>query len=307
MKKALALFVASIMIFATACSSQDKNSSTEEKTYVTDRSGVEYAIPQKLEKIVSCSPSNTEILTGLGLGDRIIAVDQYSAGIDGVKDTTQKLDMQNLNIEKLIELAPDIIFLNEINYSGESGKYDTLTQSGITVINISSANSISDIKSDIKLIAGITKCDDKGNAFVKEISDAEKTIKDKAAENKETKQKVYFEIGAAPYFYTFGNDTYLNEIIEMCGAENIYGSEKGWLSNTEESILAANPDIIMTSVAFDGYSYKEILDRKGWDNINAVKNNKVYLIDPDACSRASQNIVKGMKEIANAINPGTFE
>lgn len=307
MKKALTLFVAIIMVFATACSSDTKDSSQAKVTTAKDRFGTEYTVFEKLDKIVSCSPSNTEILVGLGLGDKIIAVDQYSSDVKGLKSDVVKLDMQNLNSEKLIEMQPDVIFLNEINFSGEDNKYDTLKKSNISIVNIRSADSISDIKSDIKLISQLTSTSSKGDAFVKEIDDTEKVIKDKASKITDPKKKVYFEIGAAPYFYTLGNSTYLNEIIEMCNATNIYSDQKGWLSNTEESILAANPDVILTSVAFEGYSYKEILERKGWDSVNAVKNNQVFLIDPDASSRPSQNIVKGMKEIANAINPGTFE
>ncbi len=310
MKKLLTLFVAVTMIFATACTNQNNSSSDlssqkTEATKTTDRFGTEYDIPADIEKIVSCSPSNTEILVGLGLADKIVAIDQYSSDIDGVKSVETKLDMQELNTEKLIELTPDIIFLNEINFAGDDDKYKVLTDAGIMLVNIQSANSIDDIKSDIKLLSEITSETEKGNEFIKEIDDTIAEIK--AIEKADTKPKVYFEISSAPYFYSFGNGTYLNEIIELCGAENIYASEKGWISNTEESILTANPDIILSSVSYDGYSYKEILTRKGWDVINAVANDKVFLIDPNASSRASQNVVKGMKEIANAIYPNTFE
>ena len=310
MKKLLSLFVAVTMIFATACTNQNNSSSDlssqkTEATKTTDRFGTEYDIPKDIEKIVSCSPSNTEILVGLGLADKIIAIDQYSADIDGVKDVETKLDMQELNTEKLIELTPDIIFLNEINFAGDDDKYKVLKDAGIMLVNIQSATSLDDIKSDIKLLSEITRKTEKGNEFTKEIDDTIEKIK--AIEKPDTKTKVYFEISAAPYFYSFGSGTYLNEIIELCGAENIYATEKGWIANTEESILTGNPDVILSSVSYDGYSYTEILTRKGWDAINAVSNNKVFLIDPNASSRASQNVVKGMKEIANAIYPNTFE
>ena len=312
MKKLLTLALVVIMLFtATACGKNDDDSSSKGNstaaTNVKDRNGTEYKIPNKINKIISTSPSNTEILVGLGLGDKIIATDTFSADIKGLKSDVLKLDMQNLNMEKIIELAPDVLFINEINFSGEKNKYDLLKKSGIQIINIPAAESLQNIKDDITLISTYTKTDNKGKEFVSDIDKAIKTVKDKAKENTGEAKKVYFEIGSAPYYYTCGNGTYLNEIIEMCGAKNIYENQKGYLSNTEESVLNSNPDIIITNVAFDGYSYKEILSRKGWNIINAVKNNKVYYVDSNATSRASQNVVQGIKDIANAINSGTFD
>ncbi len=312
MKKLLTLALAVTMLFtATACGKNNDDSSskgnTSAVTTVKDRNGTEYKIPDKLNRIISTSPSNTEILVGLGLGNKIIATDTFSADIKGLKSDVLKLDMQNLNMEKIIELAPDVLFINEINFSGEKNKYDLLKKSGIQIINISAAQSLQNIKDDITLISTYTKTDKKGKEFISDIDKAIKTVKDKAKGNTGEAKKVYFEIGSAPYYYTCGNGTYLNEVIEMCGAKNIYTSQKGYLSNTEESVIKGNPDIILTNVAFEGYSYKEIFSRKGWNIINAVKNNKVYYVDSNATSRASHNVVQGIKDIANAINPGTFD
>ena len=312
MKKLLTIALAVTMLFiATACGKNNDDSSSKGNssavTTVKDRNGMEYKIPEKITKIISTSPSNTEMLVGLGLGDKIIATDAFSVDIKGLNPDVLKLDMQNLNMEKIIELAPDVLFVNEINFSGEKNKYDLLKKSGIQIINIPAAESLQNIKDDITLISTYTKTKSKGKEFITEIDKVIKTVKDKAKENTGEAKKVYFEIGSAPYYYTCGNSTYINEIIEMCGAKNIYANQKGYLSNTEESVINGNPDIILTNVSYDGYSYKEILSRKGWNIINAVKNNKVYYVDSNATSRASQNVVQGIKEIANAINPGTFE
>ena len=73
--------------------------------------------------------------------------------------------------------------------------------------------------------------------------------------------------------------------------------------NTEESILAANPQVILTNVMYDGYDYNEIYSREGWEAIDAVVNHRVYSIDANASSRGSQNIVKAIQEISLAIIP----
>ncbi len=301
MKKLISLaLTVVILVTITACTQTSENKEVK----ITDKSGAEYIVPDKIQSIVSTSATNTEILSGLGLSDKIVAVDTYSADIDGLKSDVELLDMQNLDMEKIIDLKPDVVVLNEINYSGVADKYDLLKQSGIEIINIEAADSVQDIIDDITFMSKYTKTEEKGNGLVKDIEDAVNTLKESDFGDK---VKVYFEISAAPYLYSFGNSTYLNEIIGLCGAENIYANEAGWLSNSDESVINANPDVIITNVSYEGYSFEEIYSRAGWNVISAVKNKQIYLVDANSTSRASQNIVKGIKEIANAIRPGTFE
>ena len=102
-KKLLSLLLCLVMLFTVAC-----NNSTKEET-VTDREGNEVTIPTNIEKIVSTAPSNTEILTALGMGDKIVCMDTYSEGIEGVKEDVVKMDFTAPDAEEIIGLEPDII------------------------------------------------------------------------------------------------------------------------------------------------------------------------------------------------------
>ena len=95
-------------------------------------------------------------------------------------------------------------------------------------------------------IANITNTKEKGQEMVdtmksqiNEISTKAKGIKDK--------KKVYFEIGPAPNLYSFGNSTFLNEMIEIVGAENIFKDENGWTSPSAESVIDRNPSLAFIS------------------------------------------------------------
>ncbi|WP_252232796.1 ABC transporter substrate-binding protein, partial [Clostridium sp. ZBS15] len=76
----------------------------------------------------------------------------------------------------------------------------------------------------------------------KEVN-AIKTISDTITE----KKSVYFEIGSGSGLFTFGKDTFLNEMIEVVGAKNIFGDQNSWITTSEESVIAANPDVILTN------------------------------------------------------------
>ncbi|MEG0614780.1 MAG: ABC transporter substrate-binding protein [Oscillospiraceae bacterium] len=307
-KNLLALLLAVGMIFTiTACGNDTGNGSanvTETTTSVTDRQGKEIQIPETVNKIISTSPSNTEILVGLGLKDKIIAADAYSAdaGID-VKIAT--IDMQNINIEQLISLAPDVIVLNGINESGNN-PYAELEKAGTSVLYLPEATSFADIKSDIKFLSDYTKTTEKGEEIIskmdKRISEI-KEIGDKITD----KKSVYFEISSAPYCYTTGTNTFVNEMLEIIGADNVFADQKGWMPVNEANVIEKNPDIILTNVNFEGYDYKEILARNGWNATNAVKNGSVFQVDANSTGRASQNAIDGLNAVAKAIYPDLYK
>ncbi len=272
---------------------------------VIDREGNLVEVPAEINTIISAAPSVTEILAGLGLADKIIAADMYSADVEGIDPAVCTLDFYNLNTEELVALAPDVIIINGISDNGDTDPYAELKAAGTNVIYIPSAVSLDGIKDDIAFLAAYTRTSDKGDELIGTIDSCISDISAKAA-NITEKKSVYFEISAAPYLYTTGSGTFLNEIIELVGAENIYGGEEGWISNSDETVIAANPDVILTSVAYEGYDFNEITAREGWDVLTAVKNGEVYQVGANETSRASQHVVDGINEIASAIYPDVY-
>ena len=300
-KKLLSLLLCLVMLFTVAC-----NNGTKEET-VTDREGNEVTIPTNIEKIVSTAPSNTEILTALGMGDKIVCMDTYSEGIEGVKEDVVKMDFTAPDAEEIIGLEPDIIIASGYNKAGSSDDpFKSLSDAGIPVVYIPSSESIEGIYKDIEFVASVVNQEDKGKEIIdgmksdiEKITAIGKTIKDK--------KKVYFEIGPAPTLYSVGNSTFINEMIEIVGAENIFAKENSWISPSEESVIDANPDVILTTVNYVENPTEEIKSREGWEHINAVKNNQVYSIDSNSASRPTQNIIKALKEIAKAVYPDQYD
>ena len=85
---------------------------------------------------------------------------------------------------------------------------------------------------------------------------------------------VLFEVAALPDIYSFGNGTFLNEMIETIGAKNVLANEKGWLPVTEEAAIAAKPEVILTNVNYMKDPAKEILARKTGKTFTQFKTKK---------------------------------
>ncbi len=300
-KKLVSILLCLTLVFAVGCSN-----GTGQKT-IKDRSGSEVKVPNKIEKIISTAPSNTEILVELGLADKIIAADTYSEGIEGLSKDTKLMDFQKPDAEAIIELDPDIIIASGYNQAGSSeDPYKSLSDAEIPVVYIPSSESIDSIYKDIEFIAELLDEKDKGDEIVSAMKDDIASIKE-IGDTIKDKKKVYFEIGPAPSLYSIGKGTFLNEMIELIGAENIFATEKSWISPSEEAVIDKNPDIILTNVNYVQNPTDEIMSRDGWENIAAVKNKAVYSIDTNSSSRPTQNIIKALKEMAKAVYPDEYK
>lgn len=275
---------------------------------IIDREGNNLVLARNIERIISTSPSNTEILIELGLKDKLVAVDNYSSDIEGVEGDLIKIDFLNADIETIISLEPDIIITSGNYASNSNEQFQLLKDAGIVVVNIPSSNSLEGIYKDINFIAEITNTEVKGKEIINNIRAEVEEIREIGSKIYE-KKKVYFEIGYGTQLYSFGSETFLNEMIELVGAENIFKDQKAWISPSPEAIIEANPDVILTNFpTFNEINaVDEIKSREGWEVIKAIKNNDVYMIDTNASSRPSQNVIKALKEIAEAIYPNEYK
>lgn len=298
-KKLLAILTSFILLFAVGCSSN-------KETTVTDREGNEVTIPTKLERIISAVPSNTEVLVELGVGDKLVGVDKYSEGIEGLDEKLPKMDMNNPDAEAIIALEPDIIIASGHNKVGSAeDPYKAIVDAGIPVVYIPSSDSIEGIYKDIEFMASLVDKEKKGEEIISNMKE-EIAKYEKLGKTVKEKKKVYFEIGPAPDLFTLGNSTFINEMIEIIGAENIFKDQEGWIPPTEESIIDANPDVILTTVNYVEDATGEILARDGWEEITAIKNKDVYYIDSNSASRPSHHILKALEEMSKVVYPDVF-
>ena len=300
MKKILALIMTLSIFVLSGCSSQTDR-------MVTDREGTEVNIPTKIEKIISTAPSNTEVLMALGLGDKLVAIDKYSTDIEGINTELPQIDFLNPDAETIIGLEPDIVIASGHNKTGSvEDPFKAISEAGIPVVYIPSSDSIDGIYKDIEFIADVVNERSKGKEIVDDMKAQVEEIK-AIGDTITDKKSVYFEISPAPYLSSFGKSTFLNEMIEIIGAKNIFENEEVWISPTAEAIIDANPDVIITNAGYMENPTEEIKSRDAWENINAIKNNEVYLVDQNASSRPSQNVIKALEQMAKAVYPEHYE
>ena len=279
---------------------------TDKQGTIVDPSGKTVIIPDEVSQIVSLAPSITQILIDLGYGDKIIGADQLSANIEGVTPAIPSFDMMAPNIEEIATLQPDIIFTTNLSFKGDTEQMGVFENFEISVAAVPTPETIEGIKGDIKFISTMIGAEEKGQHLIDEM---EKEIAEieKIGASIEDKKTILFEIANAPNIYSFGNGVYLNEMIEIIGAENILKDQQGWLPVEVESAIIANPDVILTNVNYIENPEQEILSREGWGNVTAIVNQEVAYIDNFSSSLPNHNIVKALKSMAKEVYPDVYE
>ena len=295
MKKTIVLFLTLLLTSGSAVMA----SPTE------DRAGEPIELPDKIETIISLAPSTTRVLTDLGLQEKLIAVDTYSAGYQPELASLPEFDMMTPDVEKLAEMKPDVIFITGMSLSGGSNPYQALIDLGIPVVGIPTSNSIDAIREDVLFIGecvgetdGAQALVDEMQAEIDEIAAIGATIEDK--------KTVAVEVSALPQLCYAGGDTYINEMIEIIGAENAYGESDPWASVTEEAAVETNPDVILTCTSYLPDPVGEILSRRGWENVTAISDKAVFRLDEESVNQPNHHITKALREMAEAVYPEKY-
>ncbi|SEM90719.1 ABC transporter substrate-binding protein [Lihuaxuella thermophila] len=261
-----------------------------------DQAGNLVTIEKQPQRIVSLIPSNTEIAYALNLGKQMVGVtanDDYPAEAKKLP----KVGDWKINVEKVVELKPDLVLANTAN-----GKetIDQLKKLGLKVL-VLDAQSIRDVYKSIDLVGDATNRAWEADQLVARMEKAKRDVFTKVARvSREKPVKVFVEI--SPDLFTAGGDTFMNELVTVAGGKNVAVDVKGWPQVSAEQVVKWNPDVIISTHGGE----QEILERKGWSSIPAVKNKRVYSIDPNLTNRPGPRIVQGIEQIAAVLYPEQF-
>jgi iron complex transport system substrate-binding protein len=246
-------------------------------------------------KIVSLSPTVTEMLFAVGAGDQVIAVDDNS----NYPAEAPKSDLSGFkpNAEAIAAKDPDLVVLsNDLN-----NVVDSLSKLKIPVYVAPAAATLDDTYREITEIGALTGHPTEAADLVQRMKDdIAKLVKDVPARAK--KLTYYYELD--PTFYTVTANTFIGSLFSMVGLENIATSGAGgdYPQLSAEAIVNANPDMIfLADSKCCQQSAETVRARPGWSSITAVKQGQVYALDDDIASRWGPRVVDLIRAIVDAV------
>jgi iron complex transport system substrate-binding protein len=140
------------------------------------------------------------------------------------------------------------------------------------------------------------------------VADMEKRIEQVQALVKKARNKprVFFQIDAEPLF-SAGNNTFIDELIELAGGINLAAGEDSYPRFSWEDILVLQPEIVLISSMAGGLEPEYLVKSwKRWALLSAVKNNQIYVVDAELFDRPTPRLVDGLETIAAIIHPELF-
>lgn len=254
-------------------------------------------------RVTVAGGSITEIMYMIDAEDSIIAVDLTSNFPERAKSHPQIGYVRALSAEGILSLDPTIIIGEDD--MGPPAVLEQINRTGIEVVIVSEEHSIAGINSKVECIAKIlNKEEEARELFNKRLSPAieELNIKSKMVSEKET--KAIFILGlqsGSPLIGGMG--TSANGLIEMIGAKNVLSSFEGWKPVSTESILMAEPDLILISNrGLSSFGDIESLrEHPALALTPAAKNNNIIAMDGMAMLGFSPRTIFSALNIANDI------
>ena len=268
---------------------------------VIDDYGRAVTVPKNPQRIISLAPGCTEIIFAVGLGTRVVGVDDYSNHPEAAKNITKIGSYLNPNLEVIISLEPDLILSSDMT----SKEYiSNLEEKNFTVF-VLAPKTVQGIIRDIILVGAIGNKTKEANNLVKSLEQRIRAIISKTSNPNMYRPRVYVEY--YPY-WSYGPESIGDDLISMAGGKNIAGSTATTYSEiTNEFVVGSNPEIIVLTVGpHASTTIKDIKGRIGWDKFDAVKNNKICTIDDDIISRPGPRIMDALEHLTRLIHPELF-
>jgi len=248
-------------------------------------------------RIVSLSPTATEMLFAIGAGDLVVAVDDFS----NYPPEAPMTDLSGFtpNIEAIASYEPTLVV--------SQAPIEGLDALGIENIVQFAAVSFDDVYAQMNELGAATGFETEA-AEASTVLEAEVSALKGAVTQPEVPLTYYHELDTTLFSVT--SDTFIGEVYKTLGLVNIADAHDpdgfSYPQLSEEIILTENPDLIfLADTKWEGQSLETVRERPGWSAMTAVEAGNVFELDDDIASRWGPRILDFMAVVVEAVNKQT--
>ena len=246
------------------------------------------------ERIVSLSPTSTEMLFAIGAGDEVVVVDKYSNYPPEVPKET--IDAYTLNVEAVAAADPDLVVLA----GADDDILEGLEKLDIPTLVQPAATELKDAYTQLRQLGRLTGHADEAEKVVGEMATEIKEITDEASG---APLSYYYELD--DQYYSVTSSTFIGQVLSLLGLTNIAdGASTGgnaYPQLSAEYIVEQDPDMVLLA---DTKCCKQSADtvaaRPGWSEMRAVTHDGVVALDDDIASRWGPRLPELLRAVAEA-------
>jgi iron complex transport system substrate-binding protein len=244
-------------------------------------------------RIVSLAPSATSILCAIGAKRNLVGVTKWCADVAPVGKLPKLGDCWHMeSVDQILRLKPTLV-IGSVPYKQET--VAKLLEQPFPFLAMN-PRTLADIEADIRLLGGITQKAAAAEVVVKKMRYAFSQI-EKKARRREQRVRVYCEAWPNP---RISSPPWVAELVSICGGEMVVPAGE---KITEAQVAAARPEVIVlawaatASKADPEQAYKVT----AWKDVPAIQNRLVHLISDELLNTPSPSLVKGARELWNAL------
>ncbi|MGE8616292.1 MAG: heme/hemin ABC transporter substrate-binding protein [Achromobacter spanius] len=234
--------------------------------------GVHAAEPSR---VVSLGGSVTEIVYGLGEGDRLVGDDLSSLYPEAATKLPRVGYYRAVPVEGVLSLKPDLVLASE--QAGPPDALKRLAGVGVRVVTVSDAPSVDSLKARIRAVAEALGVAPAGERMVDEVT----RELARAEAIPATRARALLLLNRTGTPQGAGRDTAANEVMHLAGLVNVLDGQQGYKPLSAEAIGALGPDlIVVTQASLDaGGGMDKFLAQPGIAGSQAAAKRRVVVMD----------------------------
>jgi iron complex transport system substrate-binding protein len=252
------------------------------------------------KRVASLQPSATVTLDRLGLLDRLVACTKYCVDVAPSVKTSGALiihDSWTAKAHEILAAKPDLVFAS-VPY--QLAAVAEILKAGVRFVGLA-PHTLDDIYRDIATIAGVMNVVDRGQIVIREMQEAIQDARQRTRDL-QPRPRVFSEEWGKPIIHS---QPWVAELVEAAGGTFVGAAGA---HNDATTVQAANPDVILAAWcgAGDRVPLEKIVRERGWSDVAAVRNHRVYCINDELLNTPGPTLIGGLHAILSALHPDKF-
>lgn len=250
-------------------------------------------------RVVSLQPSATVILAAAGMLDRTVACTKYCADVCpevSKRGITIVADSWTANTKQIVAARPDLV-IAAVPYQEKA--VTEILKSGARFLGLA-PKTLADIYTDIATITGIMGAPDRGDEMISEMEREIDAVRRQTSGT--VRPRVFCEEWGKPLI---ASQPWVAELVEAAGGEFV---GEPALKRGLKAVELEDPDVLIAAWcgAGDRVPLEKIVRDRGWEEIRAVQQGRVYCIRDEFLNTPAPTLIKGLHALAAAIHPELF-
>ncbi len=267
----------------------------------TDSRRVTISLDSPVTRVVSLSPNISETIYALHAQQLLVGRTDYCNYPEEISSIVSVGDLMSPSIEMIVSLEPDIVLISTL---GQNQTIEALENAGITVAYINKSQSMEGTYSLIEDVGLLLGKENEAEMVVQAMKDEVQQVVDRVSSL--GKKSVYYVAGFGQWGdFTATGDTFIHEMIEIAGGDNIAKEAANWTFSLEE-LLSYDPEIIILPPTW-GATFEEtkeaFLSYESYQSLSAVKQGNIFSADSDTLNRQGPRSAHAVNLLSKIIHP----